>query len=82
MSVVMEGNIISIIMLNTFRGDDRSAEISANVFNDFGRVTFVILGIDIKPINMVFVNVRFNRFKRRTDMSFKLIKKSGTERIS
>lgn len=82
MAVVMESNIVTIIMVDTFCGDNRSAEISAYVFDDFRRIAFSVFGINIETINMVFVNNRFDRFERRTNGGFKFIKKSGAERVS
>lgn len=81
MPVVMKGDGITIIMVNPFCGDDRASEISADVFNNIRRITFVIFGIYIEAIDMIFINVRFNRLERRTDMFFKFIEECSTEGV-
>lgn len=81
MPVVMKGDGIAIIMVNPFCGDDRASEISADVFNNIRRITFVIFGINIEAIDMIFINVRFNRLEGRTDVFFKFIEECSTEGV-
>lgn len=68
-------------MINPFCGDDRPPEISANVFNDIGRITFLISGIYIEAIDMIFINVRFNRPEGRTHVLLKFIEECSTEGV-
>lgn len=73
MSVVMEGNIVSVIMVYAICGNDRSTKVSSDIFYDLGRIAFIIFGINIETIDVMFVNVRFYGFKGRTYVLFKFI---------
>lgn len=81
MAVVVKGDGITIIMVNPFCGDDRPSEISADVFNNIGRITFLIFGIYIEAIDMIFINVRFNRLEGRIDVFLKFIEECSTEGV-
>lgn len=66
MAIVMEGDKVPIIMVNTFCGNNRSSEISADILSDNGWITTLIFGINIETMFVKFVHGRFHFFKRRT----------------
>lgn len=70
MTVVMKGNRIAIIINNAGRGDNRSAKVSGNIFDNVFWIGKSRLGIDIEAIGAMSVDIRFNFLERVTDMSF------------
>ena len=77
MTVVVECNILAIIGIDSFQGDDRTSKISADIFNNSMRVAEVRFCIDIKTIFVFAVNGCFGFLKRWTNLGFQLIKQSG-----
>lgn len=59
MAVVMESNILPVIMINAGGGNNRPAKVSADIFDNDIRVTFVRLGINIKPVFIFLVTEGF-----------------------
>lgn len=55
----MECNIFTIIFVNMFCGDDRSAKISAGIFSYLFWITHVGFGTDMKPFYVIFVDSGF-----------------------
>jgi hypothetical protein len=53
MTVVMEGNEIAVVRINPSSSNDWSAKITANVFYNSGRITFVWHSADIEAIFMI-----------------------------
>ena len=82
MAVVMEGNGMAIIVINTGRGNDRSAQISANILNHIFGISKSRFSIDIETVGTMLIDKSLGFFKGTTDMSFKKIKKSRSEGIS
>ena len=82
MSVVMEGNMRAGIRINTGSGNNRPAEIAANVLRNSGRVTVIRLGVDIESVAMITVDSRFNFLEGRTKLVMKTVEQSGTERVA
>ena len=65
-AVVMKGDKFAVIMINSRGSNNRSAEITADIFDDIFRVAFVGLGIDIETVFVFTVTFGNDRFKRRT----------------
>ena len=65
MAVVVEGDSIIhyVIGVNTGSSDDRTPEISANVFKNLVGITFVRFQINIEPIFRTYVDLGFNFFE-------------------
>ena len=82
MAVIMESNIMTIIFVNAGSGDNRTSQITPNIFCDSFRITFVRFGINIEAFFMFTVTFRFDFFKRRTNPVFKKIKKGCPESIT
>ncbi len=82
MPVIVEGNHISIIFINTGSSNNRAAKVTSDVFHNGIRVTFIGFGINIKTMFVVSIAFRFYFFKRRSDFGFQLVKKRGTEGIA
>ncbi len=71
--IVVEGHVITIIGINAGSGNDRTAEITADIFYNSIRVAEIWFGIDIETIFIFFVNGSFCFFERRTDTVFQSI---------
>ena len=82
MTIVMKSNRLSVIAINPRGGDNRTAKIAADIFDDSCRVTKVRLSIDIKPLFMLFVALRFDFFKRGAEDGFHFIKECSTESVT
>lgn len=67
MSVVVESEGRPIVAVNAGRGNNRAAEVSADVFCDNGRITEIRFGINVETIYLITVNRGFDFFERVTD---------------
>ena len=67
MAVVVESDKISIIFIDPWSGDYRTAKITADIFNDGFGVTFVGFGIDIETVFMFPVAESLALFERGAD---------------
>ena len=77
--IVVEGHIFPVIGIDAGGGNNRAAEITADVFYNSVSVTEIWFCIDIKTIFIFFVNSSFRFFERRTDTFFKFIQKCSLE---
>ena len=80
-SGIMKSYIFTVIMINTGCGNNRSAEISADVFNGNIRGAEIWLCTNIKPIRVLRVHFIFNFTKRWANTGNKLLKQYFTEGI-
>ncbi len=80
--IVVEGHVFTIIGINAGSGNNRAAEVTADVFNNRVSVTEIWFCIDIKAVFIFFVNGSFRFFERRTDTLFQFIQKSGLESLA
>lgn len=81
-SVVMKGYKVTVIVVNSGGGNDRASKITADIFENGLRVTFIRLGVNIKAVFMFPVTAGLDRFKGGSEAHFHFIKKSGTESIA
>lgn len=73
-SGVMKGYVFAVVIINTGCSDDRSAEVSADVFNgDIGSAE-IWLCANIKTFGMFFVHFIFDFTKSWTDTGRELLK--------
>ena len=63
MTVVMEGNKVTIVSIDTRSSNYRPAKISSNIFDYIGRIAFIRHGTDIETIFMIGVDRGFHFFK-------------------
>ena len=82
MSVVMEGDIVAVIMVNAFGGYDGSAKIAPNISDDIRGFASVVFGINVKTVNMISVDIGFDSLERRSDFRLQFIEQGGTKGIS
>ena len=82
MAIVMEGNEVSIIVVNAGSSDHRTAEIAADIFDSSFRVTVIGFGIDIEAVFVFPVAASLHLFKRRADLSLQFIQESSTESVA
>ena len=80
-SGVMKGYVFTVISINTRCGNNRSAEVSADVFNGNIRGAEIRLCTNIKPIRVIRVHFIFNFTKRWANTGNKLLKQYFTEGI-
>lgn len=79
--VIVKSNRLSVIAVNPGGGDGRAAEVTADIFYNGLRITFVGFGINIKTVFVVGITGSFDFFKRGADSCFHCIKKSSAESI-
>jgi len=82
MAVVVECDKVTIIFINTGCSDDRATKISADVFGDDFRITFIRFGVNIETMLVVFITGSFNLFERRTDSGFHFIQQGSAEGVA
>lgn len=82
MSVVMEGNMRTGIRINARSGNNRSAEIAANILGDDRGIAVVGFGVDIEALAMILINSRFNVFERSAEFRVETIEKSSAEGLA
>ena len=73
MLVVMEGDIFTIVGVNAGGGDNRSAEIAADVLHNAVSVAKIRFGVDVKALLVFPVNESFRFYKGRINMLFHFI---------
>ena len=79
-TIVVKGHHFTIVFIYTRSCDNWSSKISADVFNDIFRITFLRFGIHIETVFVITIASRFYFFERRIVNSlFKFIKKNGTK---
>ena len=79
MAIIMKGNRLAIIGVNTGSGDDRTPEITADIFGNLMRIADTGFGINIKTLWAQFINQRFHGREGRTETSSQTIKQSGSK---
>lgn len=64
-TIIVEGNgvILFVIGINTGSSDDRSPEISADVFENLVRITFARFQVNIEPIFRMLVDLCLDSFE-------------------
>ena len=81
-TVIVEGNGISVIPVNPGSGNYWPAKIAADIFSHYFRIAKVGFGIDIEALFVLAVAFRFYMFKGRTYFVFQFIEESRAESIA
>ena len=79
MTVIVERDRITVIVIDPGSSDDRPAKITTNILSDYFGVTEIRFSIDIESMFMFAVTSCFYFFKRRPDPDFQFIEESGAE---
>ena len=79
MTVIVERDRITVIVIDPGSSDDRPAKITTNILSDYFGVTENRFSIDIESMFMFAVTSCFYFFKRRPDPDFQFIEESGAE---
>ena len=79
---VMKCHGVTIIRINSGGSNNRSSEISADIFNHCIRITEIGFSIHIKTIFMLTVDKSFRFFERRSNAGFEKIEKGCLKRLS
>ena len=79
MTVIVERDRITVIVIDPGSSDDRPAKIATNILSDYFGVTENRFSIDIESMFMFAVTSCFYFFKRRPDPDFQFIEESGAE---
>lgn len=82
MSVVMESDGITVIIVYTGSGNNRSAQVSADIFDNVFTFRNCRFGIDIETVGTMFVDIGFGFFERTAEVYFHEIQKCGSERVA
>lgn len=80
--VIVKGDVLSIVRINSFKGDHRAAKVAADVFGHGTRVAEFWFRIDIKTIFIFVINVSLHFFEGSSDMFFHLVEQSSLESVS
>lgn len=81
-AVVVEGNKIIIVFVDSGSSNHRAAEVTANVFDNGIRVALIGFGIHIKPFFMLPVALGFDFLEGRADKGFHFIEEGSAGRIA
>lgn len=81
-AVIVEGDHVTVIFINTGGGNDGPAKIAADVFSNDLRVTFIGFCMDIKTVFVVSVDRGPDLFERRADPGFQFIQECSLEGIA
>ena len=81
-AVVMEGDIFTIIFVDAFCGDNRSAKVTADIFCNFPWTAQGRFCINIKTFFAVLIDVRFDSFERTAYFIFQFIQECSAECIA
>lgn len=79
MTVIVERDRITVIVIDPGSSDDRPAKITTDILSDYFGVTENRFSIDIESMFMFAVTSCFYFFKRRPDPDFQFIEESGAE---
>lgn len=79
---IVEGDRIPIVIIDTGRGDNRPAQIPADIFGNSIRLTFLGFRIDIETVFTLVINGGFCLFERITDMRMHLIQQGGEKSVA
>ena len=79
MTVIVERDRITVIVIDPGSSDDRPAKITTDILSDYFGVTENRFSIDIETMRMFAVTFGFDFFKRRADPDFQFIEESGAE---
>lgn len=71
--IVVESNHIAIIVIDSGCGNDRSAKITPDIFDDCFGITQIGFCINIKSLFVIVVTFGFYFFKGRPDLRFQFI---------
>ena len=82
MSVVVKSHRITVIGVDTGSCDNRSAEVTADIFKDSVRITEVWFGINIETVRMVFIALGLHFFERMPKPGLHLIEKGCAKGIA
>lgn len=82
MAVVMKGDKVTIIVINSGGGNDRTAKIASNVFYNCFGITFIRFGIHIKTFPVFLVAEGFDFFKRGSDSGLHFIEQGSAESVT
>ena len=81
-SIVVEGDKVTVIFIDSRGCDYRSAKVTPDVFYDCFWVTFVWFGIYVEAFFVFPVTEGFHLFKGWTDFCLHLIEQGGTESVA
>ena len=82
MPVIVESDHFTIIGINAGGGNNRSSEISADIFDDMFRIAFLGFGINIETIFLIGVDGSLNFFEGVADAGMKFIEQGGLKRVT
>ena len=81
-SGVMESDIITIVFINAGSSNNRTPQVSADIFDGNVRGTEIGLGPDIESVSVIFINVILYFTERRSDGCSHLIEKDFAKGIT
>lgn len=80
--VVVEGYIVTVIRVNSGKGNDRPAQIAADIFDNGFGIAKIGFGINVKAVFVFVIDFSFGLLKRRADAFFHFVKQDCLERFT
>lgn len=81
MAVIVEGDHITVIMVNAGSGNDGPAEIASDIFSHSPEVTFIGFCVNIETVFMVSVDGCLGLLKIRAEPGFQFIEECSLEGV-
>ena len=82
MTVIMESHILSVIAVDAGSSNHRPPKVTADIFRNDFRITFVWFGIDIEALFVLVIASDFLLFERGTYNSLHFIKKGSAKSVT
>ena len=82
MSIVMEGNSMTIIVVYSGCCNNGASKITTDIFDNCFRIAKIWFGINIESLFMVAVTFGFDRFKRRSNDRLHFLQECGPESVT
>ena len=82
MAVIVKGDHVSIIFINTGSSDNGASKVASDVFGDDLRITLIGFGVDIETVFVVSVDGGLYPFEVRTELRLEFIQEGGLKGIA
>ena len=81
-SVVMKGYKVTVILIDSGGSDDRTTEITTDIFDNLVVITFVWFGINVEAVRVVSVACGFESFEGLTETVFQKVQKNSLKSVT
>ena len=82
MTIIMKGYIFTVVFVDAGCSDNRSAQITTDIFCDSFRVAEIWFSVDVKAIFTMLINMSLQGFKRFSEFGIQKVQQGSTEGIA